>query len=172
MFYFVYLSSLSGLILQISTMRSEKQIILISETGTLKINFEHMLDVKNKMIALLGFQSPDVVPDNGGRGREKRVPKDSYFVGDSLSMVVHCDKVRDNAFLNNLYSSNSSLSMKCLGILQVKSGLGYNTIEVQNPKYHNLSVNSLLSLEIELRDLNGKLIDFDPGYIVVKLGLK
>ena len=153
-------------------MSLETQIILISEASQLKINFDHMLDVENKKIALLGFQSPDIVPTDNGRRREKRIPKDSYFVGDSLSMVVHCDKIKDNVFVNNLYSSNSSLSMKCLAILQVKSGLGYNSIEVQNPSYHNLNTNSLLSLEIELRDLSGKMIEFGSGYIVVKLGLK
>ena len=153
-------------------MNPEKQIILISEASKLTINFENMIDVENKKIALLGFQSPDIVPADDGRRREKRVPKDSYFVGDSLSMVVHCDKIRDNVFVNKLYSSNSSLSMKCLDILQLKSGLGYNAIEVQNPSYHNLNTNSLLSLEIELRDLRGKMIEFSSGYIVVKLGLK
>ena len=153
-------------------MKSDKQIILISETSKLKINFEHMLNVENQKIALLGFQSPDITAESTERSRNKRVPKDSYFVGDTLSMVVHCDQIKDNFFVNNVYSSNSSLSLKCLSILQIKSGLGYNSIDIQNPSYHNLNTSSLLSLEIELRDLRGELLEFDRGYIVVKLGLK
>ena len=65
-------------------MESENQIILISETSSLKINFEHMFDVKNKKIALLGFQSPDIQPDDDeDNKRYKRIPKDSYFVGNT-----------------------------------------------------------------------------------------
>lgn len=153
-------------------MSSENQIILISETGKLKISFEHLLNVENKKIALLGFQSPDVIAPNTEGRRDKRVPKDPSFVGDTLSMIVHCDQIKDNGFVNKLSSLNSSLTLKCLGVLQIKSGLGYNSIDIQNPSYHNFNGSSLFSLEVELRDLRGELLQFDHGYIVVKLGLK
>ena len=153
-------------------MCSEMEIILVSETSSLKINFEHTLDVKNKKIALLGFQSPDIDKSFEGKRREKRVPKDSYFVGDSLTMVVHCDKIVDNVFVNKTDSFNFSSPIKSLGILRVKSGLGYNSIEIKNPKYYNLNTESLSSLDIELRDLNENMINFDPGYIVVNLGIR
>ena len=154
-------------------MESENQIFLISETCSLKINFERMFDVKNKKIALLGFQSPDIQPDDDeDNKRYKRIPKDSYFVGNTLSVFVHCDKVKENVFVNKLYSSNSSLSMKCLDIIQLTAGRGYNSIEVQNPKYHALNTNSLFSLEIELCNVHGSPVNFNPGYIVVKLGIK
>ena len=120
----------------------------------------------------MGFQSPDIVKTSGEKRREKRVPKDSYFVGDYLTMVVHCDKIEDNVFVNKSYSSNFSSPIKSLAILRVKSGLGYNSIEIKNPKYYNLNTDSLSSLDIELRDLNENMINFDPGYIVVNLGIR
>ena len=150
-------------------MGSEKQIILISESSKLSINFPHMLAVKGMKIALLSIQSPDLTTSIGGR--EKRVPKDSYFVGDSLSVFVHCDKIKENVYVTKI-PSNSSIPIKCLDIVQLKLGMGYNTIEVQNPKYHALNTESLFSLEIELCDMNGKAVKFDSGYIVIKLGLK
>ena len=128
-----------------------------------------MLAVKGKKIALLSIQSPDLNTSTGGR--EKRVPKDSYFVGDSLSVFVHCDKIKENVYVNKMFS-DSSISMNCLDIVQLKLGMGYNAIEVQNPKYHALNTESLFSLEIELCDMNGKAVKFDSGYIVIKLGLK
>ena len=68
--------------------------------------------------------------------------------------------------------TDSSISMNCLDIVQLKLGMGYNAIEIQNPKYHTLNTESLFSLEIELCEMNGKAVKFDSGYIVIKLGLK
>ena len=60
-------------------MESQTQIILISESTTLSINFKNMLDVKNKKIAVLSIQYPDLRQRNDG-GRSKRVTKDSLIV--------------------------------------------------------------------------------------------
>lgn len=150
-------------------MGSEKQIILISESSKLTINFPHMLDVKGMKIALLSIQSPNLAKLD--EERVKRIIKDSFFVGDFLSVFVHCDKIKENVYVNNM-PSNSSLSMKCLDIVLLKIGLEYNMVNVQNPKYHDLNTDSLFSLDIELCDANGKAVQFEPGYIIIKLGLK
>ena len=63
--------------------------------------------------------------------------------------------------------------MQCLDVVQLKSDHEYNVTEIQNPVYHDLNTDNLFSLNIELRDLNGKLIQFTSGgYILVKLALK
>ena len=153
-------------------MESQTQIILISESTTLSINFKNMLDVKDKKIAVLSIQYPDLRKRNDGE-RSKRVPKDSLIVGDSLTVFIHCDKIKENVYVNNLFLSNTSSSMQCLDVLQLKSEQDYNVAEIQNPVYHELCTNNLFNLNVELRDLNGKPIEVDyDGYFVVKLGLK
>ena len=153
-------------------MDSQTQIILISESTTLNIHFKNMLDVKNKKVALLSIQYPDL-RQKTGEARSKRVAKDSLIVGDSLTVFVHCDNIKENVYVNNLFSSNASSSMQCLDVLQLKSEQEYNVAEIQNPVYHDLCTDNLFNLNVELRDLNGEPIEVDyDGYFVVKLGLK
>ena len=150
-------------------MMQQIYVILISQNASLTINFKKMLDVKDKQIAVLSIQYPDLRQPR----RVKRVPKDSLVVGDSLTVFVHCNQINENIYVNNLFSSNTSLSMPCLDVIQLKSEQEYNVIEVQNPVYHDLKTDNLFSLNVELRDLNGELIQFTTGgYIVMKLALK
>ena len=153
-------------------MMQQMYVILISESVSLTINFKKMLDVKDKEIAVLSIQYPDLRQRNEDR-RTKRLAKDTLVVGDSLTVFIHCNQINENVHVNDLFSSNISSSMQCLDVLQLKSDHEYNVTEIQNPVYHDLNTDNLFSLNIELRDLNGKLIQFTSGgYIVVKLALK
>ena len=150
-------------------MEDETQIVLISQSGSLQINFSYMLDVKNKRIALLSLQAPDVEQNSG---RFKRIIKDpSLYEGGVVSVFVHCDEVHQNTFVN-ISHSNTSHPMKCLDILQLTVDKGHNSIQIQNPRYHTLNASSLLSLKVELRDYNGELMNFHAGNIILKLGIK
>ena len=144
-------------------------VILISQNGSLTINFKKMLDVKDKQIAVLSIQYPDLQQPR----RVKRVLKDSLVGDDPLTVFVHCNQISDSVHVNDMFSSNISLSMHCLDVIQLKSEQEYNVIEIQNPVYHDLNTDNLFSLNVELRDLNGELIKFTSrGYIVMKLALK
>ncbi len=120
----------------------------------------------------MSIQYPDLRQRYHGE-RAKRVAKDSLTVGDYLTVFVHCDKINENVYVNDMFSLNTSSSIQCLDVVQLKSEQDYNVTEIRNPMYHDLSVDNLISLNVELRDLNGEAIkqEYD-GYFVVKLGLK
>ena len=153
-------------------MTRQMHIILISESASLSINFKNMLAVRDKEIALLSIQYPDLRKRNEAR-RSKRLVKDTLLVGDSLTVFIHCKQINENVLVNDLFSSNISSSMQCLDVVQLKSEHEYNVTEIQNPLYHNLKSDCLFSLNVELRNLNGELIQFTSGgYVVLKLALK
>ena len=67
-------------------MMQQMYVILISESASLTINFKKMLDVKDKEIAVLSIQYPDLRQRNEDR-RTKRLAKDTLVVGDSLTVL-------------------------------------------------------------------------------------
>ena len=131
----------------------ENIIIISSETGELNINFEQALKVKNRRIALLSITHSDI------NRRTKRVPKDGAL-GDSA--LIYCDVVKEKTFVNNSQH-------RCLDFLIINEMS--NSVEIQNPIYHELRVNELMSINIQIRRLNGELFDFSD-FVIVKLALK
>ena len=150
------------------------QIVLISETASLKINFENVLHVKNHQIALLSIQYPklrDIDQDHGRRS--KRLAKDSLMNAHSITVFVHCDKVKENVYVNDKFPFITSSSFRCLDVMQLKFEQDFNVTEIQNPTYHDLDVDNLFNLNIEMRDLNGDLVQLPTdGYIVMKVAIK
>ena len=73
-------------------MTRQMHIILISESASLSINFKNMLAVRDKEIALLSIQYPDLRKRNEAR-RSKRLVKDTLLVGDSLTVFIHCKQM-------------------------------------------------------------------------------
>ena len=156
------------------------QIILISETASLQINFQKQFFVEKHQIALLSIQYPrlgklkneEKRAKNEGR-RAKRLAKHSLIIGDSITVFVHCDKVRENVYVNDEFPYVSSSSFQCLDVIQLKSDQDYNVTEIQNPSYHDMNTDSIFNLNIELRDLNGELVELPAGgYIVMKIGIQ
>ena len=153
-------------------MTQQTHIILISESASLIINFKKMLDVKDKEIALMSIQYPDLRQQTEGR-RSKRLAKDSLVVGDSLTVFIHCNQISENTHVNDPFNSNVDSPLQCLDVIQLKSEHKSNVTEIQNPVYHGFITNNLFSLNVELRDFNGELIKFTSGgYVVMKLTLK
>ena len=57
--------------------------------------------------------------------------------------------------------------------MQLKFEQDFNVTEIQNPTYHDLDVDNLFNLNIEMRDLNGDLVQLPTdGYIVMKVAIK
>ena len=149
-------------------MGEETQIILISHSALLEINFSYMFDVENKKIALLSLQSPNV---EQSKDRSKRIYKDPNLNGgDVLPVFIHCDELRHNTLVNHP-GSNNSKPLKCLDVLHLAVDHN-NSIQVQNPTYHLLNSSTIMSLKIELRDNTEELVNFHSGNIVLKLGIK
>jgi len=131
----------------------ENIIIISSQTGELNINFDQALKVENRRIALLS------IAHSNTRRRAKRVPKDGTL-GDTA--LIYCDVVKEKTFVNNT-------QQRCLDFV-VLNDLA-NSVEIQNPIYHELRVNDLMSINIQIRSLNGELFQFSD-FVVVKLALK
>jgi len=149
------------------------QIILISETASLKINFQKQLFVEKHRIALLSIQYPRLGKLKNEEKRTKRLAKHSLVIGDSITVFVHCDKVRENVYVNDKFPHLSSSSFQCLDVIQLKFDQDYNVTEIQNPTYHDMSTDGIFNLNIEIRDLNGELVELpEGGYIVMKIGIQ
>ena len=81
------------------------QIILISETASFQINFQKQFLVEKHQIALLSIQYPrlgklkneEKRAKNEGK-RAQRLAKHSLIIGDSITVFVHCDEVRENVY--------------------------------------------------------------------------
>ena len=131
----------------------ENIIIVSSHTGELSINFEQVLKVKNKRIALLS------ITHSGIRKRSKRLIKDKSY-GDTA--LVYCDVIKDNTIIDNT-------RQQCLDVVFLNE-LG-GSIEIHNPTYHDLRVNELMNINIEIRGFDGELFNFSQ-YVIVKLALK
>ena len=131
----------------------ENIIIVSSHTGELSINFEQVLKVKNKKIALLS------ITHSGIRKRSKRLIKDKSY-GDTA--LVYCDVIKDNTIIDNT-------RQQCLDVVFLNE-LG-GSIEIRNPTYHDLRVNELMNINIEIRGFDGELFNFSQ-YVIVKLALK
>ena len=131
----------------------ENIIIASSHTGELSINFEQVLKVKNKRIALLS------IIHSGIRQRSKRLIKDKSY-GDTA--LFYCDVIKDNTIINNSHQN-------CLDVVFLNE-LGDST-EIRNPTYHDLRVNELMNINIEIRGFDGELFNFSQ-YVIVKLALK
>ena len=102
-----------------------------------------------------------------------RRAKHSLVIGDSITVFVHCDKVRENVYVNDKFPHLSSSSFQCLDVIQLKFDQDYNVTEIQNPTYHDMSTDGIFNLNIEIRDLNGELVELpEGGYIVMKIGIQ
>ena len=131
----------------------ENIIIVSSHTGELSINFEQVLKVKNKRIALLS------ITHSGIKKRSKRLIKDKSY-GDTA--LIYCDAIKDNTIINNT-------RQRCLDVVFLNE-LG-DSIEIHNPTYHDLRVNELMNINIDIRGFDGEVFDFSQ-YVIVKLSLK
>ena len=131
----------------------ENIIIISSETGELNINFDKALKVENRRIALLS------ITHSSTRRRARRVAKDGTL-GDTA--LIYCDVVKEKTFVNNT-------QQRCLDFVVLNEFA--NSVEIQNPIYHELRVNDLMSINIQIRSLNGELFQFSD-FVVVKLALK
>jgi hypothetical protein len=132
-----------------------------------------VLNVKNHQIALLSIQYPDLREKKEPERRSKRLAKDSLIIGDSITVFVHCDKVKENVFINDKFPSISSSAFTCLDVLQLKFEQDYNVTKVQNPTFYDLNTDNIYDLNIEVRDLNGDLVELPAdGYIVMKIAIK
>ena len=131
----------------------ENIIIASSHTGELNIKFEQAIKVKNKKIALLN------ITHSGIRQISKRLAKDKSY-GDTA--LIYCDVIKDTTIINNT-------RQHCLDMIFLNE-LG-NSIEIRNPIYHDLRVNELMNINIDIRRFDGELFNFSQ-YVIVKLALK
>ena len=143
----------------------------------MNITFEQSISVKNKKIALLSIQYPKFHQVEDSDERVKRIIKADEIIApepDYAAALVFCDVIEQGTHVNSVWSTELyTAPERCLDVVHLTTRNDYNIVEIQNPIYHDLRVDEILNLNIQIRQLNGDLFYFKQNYyIVIKLGLK
>ena len=121
--------------------------------GFIKITPKHMSLLVNKTSPwdLIGLGSYNIIPQN------KTIAIRNVVFSNTIEPAFLYSNIVENSYINGKLSRN-------LATIPLSLQSGWNFYEFKYPVYIPIDVKEFSKIKLELRDMNGKLIQFDPSF--------
>ena len=121
--------------------------------GFIKITPKHMSLLVDKTTPwdLIGLGSYNIIPQN------KTIQIRNVIFSNTIEPAFLYSNIVENSYINGKLSRN-------LSTIPLSLQSGWNFYEFKYPVYIPIDVKEFSKIKLELRDMNGKLIQFDPSF--------